>query len=58
MNWVKKEINKILFFGKLQNLDNLHGHQNGVKEDLDGIYNVLLWLFLFLGKKWIFIQVE
>ena len=50
----KREINKILLYGRLLNQMNQNGHLLGEKEDQDGILNVLLWLSLFWDKRWIY----
>jgi hypothetical protein len=47
---IKKEINKILLYGKQPNLDNQLGIPNGVKVDLVGILNALRWLVKYLVK--------
>ncbi len=43
---IKREINKILLYGKQLSQTNLSGILHGAKEDLDGILNVQLWLIL------------
>jgi hypothetical protein len=46
----KNEINKILHYGRLLNLVNRRGNQNGVKEGQDGILNVRQWPHKYLGR--------
>jgi hypothetical protein len=46
----KNEINKTLHYGRLRNLVNLRGNQNGVKEGQDGISNVRQWPHKYLGR--------
>lgn len=54
----KKETKRTSPSGKLPSQKNQNGLHHGVKADQDGILNAQPWLFQFLDKKWIFIQVE
>ena len=47
----KKEINKILCYGKLLNQENLLGNLNGEKEGLDGTLNAQQWLHKYWGQR-------
>ena len=50
MKIIKKEINKILPYGRQLNQDNQLGIQNGEKVGQVGIFNVQLWRAIYLGK--------
>ena len=54
----KKEINKILYFGKPQSQMSQNGSLLGDREDQAGILNALLWPHLFWEKILIFTQEE
>jgi hypothetical protein len=42
---IKKKTKKILPYGRKQKQESQLGNHHGAKEDLDGIFNVLQWLF-------------
>jgi hypothetical protein len=46
----KREINKILHYGKLRSQESQHGNQNGEKEDQAGILNVQQWQQQYWGR--------
>lgn len=43
----KKEVNKILYFGKQQSQMSRNGNLLGAKEDQDGTLSAQLWQLLF-----------
>lgn len=56
--WMKKEIEKILHFGKSLRKMNLSMNHHGVQVDLDGILNVLLCVQVYSLEELIYILEE